>query len=133
SGPLTIWHELGRGRKTRTILTEDSDNIVAALRFENHHRSRGFHLRQDVVLFDVNGEKIGKEQSAKVGLKPKGWGGYRHATRHLVFENAAPKAAYVLVISRRDPEGDFWKEVTEQITKTKRIIDQVRATIALLG
>lgn len=116
---------LGRGRKMITTLTKTGNDIKGVARFENHHRSRGWTLRTEVVLFSKDQKELGRIARQR-GLRPKGVSGYRRAERSFEFPGAADKVSYVMVVSFRDPSLRY-KEIIDEITRDlmKRLIEWV--------
>jgi hypothetical protein len=105
---------IGRGREFITVVEKSGDQVSVDFTFENHHRSRGWTLRTDVIVFDEKGQQIG-ETHARRGLNAKGWDGFKEAKESKKIEGLKSTAEYGLVVCYRDPSDRIRDAVGEAI------------------
>lgn len=121
---------IGRGRKMITTLTKSGNDIKGVARFENHHRSRGWTLQTDIVLFSKDQKELART-SRQRGLRPKGIGSYRRAEMSFAFPDVADKVSYVMVVSARDPSLRY-KDIVNSVVRDllERLIKEVAKKFA---
>lgn len=120
---------IGRGRKFRTTFTKKASEFVVEYRFENHHRSRGWTLRTDLIFFDQDGDVL-LTDSWRAGISEKDFGSYKVRRKKKAVEVKAEDAFGVLVVCYRDPSlrfKDFLDKLVDEIKE--EIIDAIKEEI----
>ena len=121
SGSTKVSNHLGHGRKAIVNISTKGNDLVAAVRFENHHRSRGWTLCTTVTLV-ANDGKVLVSQTTQRGIKAKGWRGYRVKNASITFAGAANKVASVSVKSWRCATKRAGREAAKNVYKYRKVL-----------
>ena len=123
-GGAKVSNHLGRGRHAIATVSTKRNDFIVNVRFENHHRSRGWTLCTTVTMLSKAGKPI-TSKTVKRGIKPKGFRGYRVANASMKFPGLAAKAGGVLVKSWRCSTKRFVPEGIENVVKHRGLIGRI--------
>lgn len=122
---------IGRGRKFLITVSKQGADLSIHYRFENHHRSRGWTLKSDVIVLNEEGD-IFAQDSWRAGIKEKDYGSYKVRETSRTINGGDGEAFAILVICYRDPSLRFKKildklleEVKEEIIEV--IVDEIKS------